>query len=130
MTQAQYNWLKDNNYDPTFYDVDDQGNIFENPAEKKEVMSPLRAGLTSFAGNLLPSTGAMAASAPFLPLATSMPPVGIPLMLGAGLLGGYGTGKLQQAGLERYAPEAIAEMQRAETDQPVASYLGGFAPNA
>jgi hypothetical protein len=59
-----------------------------------------------------------------------MPPVGIPLMLGAGLLGGYGTGKLQQAGLERYAPEAIAEMQRAETDQPVASYLGGFAPNA
>jgi len=130
MTQAQYNWLKDNNYDPTVYDVDDQGNIFENPAEKKEVMSPLRAGLTSFAGNLLPTGGAMAASAPFLPLATSMPPVGIPLMLGAGLLGGYGTGKLQQAGLERYAPEAIAEMQRAETDQPVASYLGGFAPNA
>ena len=130
MTQAQYNWLKDNNYDPTFYDVDDQGNIFENPAEKKEVMSPLRAGLTSFAGNLLPTGGAMAASAPFLPLAASAPPIGIPLMLGAGLLGGYGTGKLQQAGLERYAPEAIAEMQRAETDQPVASYLGGFAPNA
>jgi len=130
MTQAQYQWLKNNGYDPTVYDVDDQGNIFENPAEKKEVMSPLRAGLTSFAGNLLPTGGAMAASAPFMPLAVSAPPIGIPLMLGAGLLGGYGTGKLQQAGLERYAPEAIAEMQRAETDQPVASYLGGFAPNA
>ena len=130
MTQEQYQWLKANRYDPAIYDTDDQGNIFRNPIEKKEVMSPLRAGLTSFAGNLLPTGGAMAASAPFMPLAVSAPPIGIPLMFGAGLLGGYGTGKLQQAGLERYAPEAIAEMQRAETDQPVASYLGGFAPNA
>ena len=130
MTQAQYQWLKNNGYDPSVYDVDDNGNIFENAEPKPEVMSPLRAGLTSFAGSVLPTGGAMAASAPFLPLAASAPPIGIPLMLGAGLLGGYGTGKLQQAGLERYAPEAIAEMQRAETDQPVASYLGGFAPNA
>jgi len=130
MTQEQYQWLKANRYDPAIYDTDDQGNIFRSPIEKKEVMSMPRAFGTSFLGNLLPSTGAMAASAPFLPLATSMPPVGIPLMLGAGLLGGYGTGKLQQAGLEKFAPEAIAEMQRAETDQPVASYLGGFAPNA
>jgi len=130
MTQEQYKWLKANRYDPAIYDTDDQGNIFRNPIEKKEVMSMPRAFGTSFLGNLLPAGGAMAASAPFLPLAASAPPIGIPLMLGAGLLGGYGTGKLQQAGLERYAPEAIAEMQRAETDQPVASYFGGFAPNA
>ena len=130
MTQAQYQWLKNNGYDPSVYDVDDNGNIFENAEPKPEVMSPLRAGLTSFAGSVLPTGGAMAASAPFLPLAASAPPIGIPLMLGAGLLGGYGTGNLQQAGLERFAPEALEEMQRAETDQPVASYLGGFAPNA
>jgi hypothetical protein len=130
MTQEQYQWLKANRYDPAIYDTDDQGNIFRSPIEKKEVMSMPRAFGTSFLGNLLPTGGAMAASAPFLPLAASAPPIGIPLMLGAGLLGGYGTGKLQQAGLEKFAPEAIAEMQRAETDQPVASYLGGFAPNA
>ena len=133
MTQEQYKWLQDNGYDPAVHDVDDQGNIFENPInqpQQKEVMSPLRAAGTSFLGNLLPTGGAMAASAPFLPLAASAPPIGIPLMLGAGLLGGYGTGKLQQAGLERFAPEALEEMQRAETDQPVMSYLGGFAPNA
>ena len=130
MTQAQYQWLKNNGYDPTVYDVDDQGNIFENPVQKPEVMSPLRAGLTSFAGSVLPTGGAMAASAPFMPLAAANPLVGVPVMLGAGLLGGYGTGKAQQSVLENYAPEAIAEMQRAEKDQPVASYLGGFAPNA
>ena len=118
MTQAQYQWLKNNGYDPTIYDVDDQGNIFENPVQKPEVMSPLRAGLTSFAGSVLPTGGAMAASAPFMPLAAANPFVGVPVMLGAGLLGGYGTGKAQQAVLENYAPEAIAEMQRAEQDQP------------
>jgi len=130
MTQAQYQWLKNNGYDPTVYDVDDQGNIFENPVQKKEVMSPLRAGLTSFAGNLLPTGGAMAASAPFMPLAAANPLVGVPVMLGAGLLGGYGTGKAQQAVLENYAPEALQQMAQAEQDQPIYSYLGGFAPNA
>ena len=133
MNQEQYQWLKDNGYDPAVYDVDDQGNIFENPVNaaqpQKEVMSVPRAFGTSFAGNLLPAGGAMAASAPFLPLAVANPLVGVPVMMGAGLLGGYGTGKLQQAGLERFAPEALQEMSRAETDQPIASWLGGSAPS-
>lgn len=135
MTQTQLNWMQDNGYDPEQYDMDLNGNVLKRQAvvaeePQREVMSMPRAFGTSFLGNLLPTGGAMAASAPFLPLAASAPPIGIPLMLGAGLLGGYGTGKLQQAGLERFAPEALEEMQRAETDQPVMSYLGGFAPNA
>jgi hypothetical protein len=62
MNQEQYQWLKDNGYDPAVYDVDDQGNIFESPvaapaAQKK--MSPLRAAGTSFLGNLLPSAAGL-----------------------------------------------------------------------
>ena len=49
--------------------------------------------------------------------------------IGGGLVGGYGAGKLQEAALERFAPEVQQELARAQTDQPVASYLGGFAPN-
>jgi hypothetical protein len=135
MTQEQYKWLKDNNYDPTVYDVDDQGNIFENPInqpQQKEVMSPLRAGLTSFAGNLLPSAAGLYAGAQTGALGGSM--FGLPGTviggIGGGLLGGYGAGKLQEKALEEFAPGAAEEMARAQTDQPVASYLGGFAPNA
>jgi hypothetical protein len=50
--------------------------------------------------------------------------------IGGGLAGGYGAGKLQEAALEKLAPEALQQMAQAEQDQPVASYLGGFAPNA
>jgi hypothetical protein len=50
--------------------------------------------------------------------------------IGGGLAGGYGTGKLQEKALEEFAPEALQQLAQAETDQPVASYLGGFAPNA
>jgi hypothetical protein len=133
MTQEQYQWLKDNGYDPAVYDVDEQGNIFENPVSApatQKKMSPLRAAGTSFLGNLLPTAGGLGASAPLVGLAAANPLVGIPLMIGAGMLGGYGTGKLQEAALEKFAPEAQRELARAQTEQPVASYLGGFAPNA
>ena len=133
MTQEQYQWLKDNGYDPAVYDVDDQGNIFENPVgaePKREVMSKPRAFGTSFAGSVLPTAGGLAASAPFIGLSIANPLIGIPALIASGMAGGYGTGKLQEAALERFAPEAIAEMQRAQTDQPVMSYLGGFAPSA
>jgi len=136
MTQEQYKWLKDNGYDPTVQDVDDQGNIFDNPinapAPQKEVMSPLRAGLTSFAGNLLPSAAGLYAGAQTGALGGSM--FGLPGTIiggiGGGLAGGYGAGKLQEKALEEFAPGAAEEIARAQTDQPVASYLGGFAPNA
>lgn len=133
MTQEQYKWLQDNGYDPTVHDVDDQGNIFENPinapAPQKEVMSVPRAFGTSFLGNLLPGAASlggakvgMMAGAPFGPWG-----IGLGGLVG-GLGAGYGVGKGQQALLENYAPEAVAEMQRAETDQPVASWAGGSAP--
>jgi len=56
MTQAQYQWLKDNEYDPAVYDVDQEGNIFVSPVAPEptqQKMSPLRAAGTSFLGNLL-----------------------------------------------------------------------------
>jgi hypothetical protein len=138
MTQEQYQWLKDNGYDPAVQDVDDQGNIFDNPinapAPKKEVMSMPRAFGTSFLGNLVPSAASIAGGiggAELGALGGPFAPVTVPLgaivgSLGAGYLGGKG----QQAALERFAPSAVEEMQRAETDQPVASYLGSFAPTA
>jgi hypothetical protein len=135
MTQEQYKWLKDNGYDPTVHDVDDQGNIFENPInqpQQKEVMSPLRAGLTSFAGNLLPSAAGLYAGAQTGALGGSM--FGLPGTIiggiGGGLAGGYGAGKLQEKALEEFAPGAAEEIARAQRDQPVASYAGGFLPNA
>jgi hypothetical protein len=131
MTQAQYQWLKNNGYDPTVYDVDDQGNIFENPVQKPEVMSPLRAGLTSFAGSILPSAAGLGGAKLGMMAGAPFGPIGVGLgAIGGGLGAGYLTGKGQEAVLENYAPEAIAEMQRAQTDQPVASYVGGFAPSA
>jgi len=137
MTQEQYQWLKNNGYDPAVHDVDDQGNIFENPInqpQQKEVMSMPRAFGTSFLGSLAPSAASLAggvAGAELGAFGGPFAPVTVPLGaivggLGAGYLGGKG----QQAALERFAPSAIEEMQRAETDQPVASYLGGFAPTA
>jgi hypothetical protein len=135
MTQEQYQWLKDNGYDPAVYDVDEQGNIFENPVTtpaSKQKMSPLRAAGTSFLGNLAPSAAGLYAGAKAGALGGSM--FGLPGTLiggiGGGLAGGYGAGKLQEAALEKFAPEALQQMAQAEQDQPVASYLGGFAPNA
>ena len=135
MTQEQYQWLKDNGYDPAVYDVDDQGNIFESPvaapaAQKK--MSPLRAAGTSFLGNLLPSAAGLYAGAQAGGLGGSMfGPIGtIVGGIGGGLAGGYGAGKLQEKALEEFAPEALQQMSQAQTDQPLASYAGGFLPNA
>lgn len=134
MNQEQYQWLKDNGYDPAVYDVDEQGNVFENPVNaaqpQKEVMSKPRAFGTSFAGSVLPTAGGLAASAPFIGLSIANPLIGIPALIASGMAGGYGTGKLQEAALERFAPEALQELSRAQTDQPVMSYLGGFAPSA
>ena len=132
MTQEQYKWLQDNGYDPTVHDVDDQGNIFENPinapAPQKEVMSVPRAFGTSFLGNVLPAGAGLGAGSLLAPLALSNPWTGIPAVIAGSMAAAYGTGKGQQALLENYAPEAVAEMQRAETDQPVASWAGGSAP--
>ena len=143
MTQEQYKWLQDNGYDPTVHDVDDQGNIFENPInqpQQKEVMSVPRAFGTSFLGNLLPSAAALAGGAAGMEGGAALgafggpaAPVTVPLFsilggIGGGLGAGYLGGKGQQAALEKFAPSAIEEMQRAETDQPVASWAGGAAP--
>ena len=135
MNQEQYQWLKDNGYDPAVYDVDDQGNVFENPVAAPSIqkkMSPLRAGLTSFAGSVLPSAAGLYAGAQTGALGGSMfGPVGTVLGgIGGGLAGGYGVGKLQEKALEEFAPEALQQMSQAQTDQPLASYAGGFLPNA
>lgn len=132
MTQAQYQWLKDNGYDPTVYDVDSGGRVIKNPIAQeepqREVMSAPRAFGTSFLGNLLPAGAGLGAGSLLAPLALSNPWTGIPAVIAGSLAAGYGTGKAQQAVLENYAPEALQEMQRAETDQPIASWAGGSAP--
>jgi hypothetical protein len=135
MTQEQYQWLKDNGYDPAVYDVDEQGNVFESPVAApatQQKMSPLRAAGTSFLGNLAPSAAGLYAGAKAGALGGSM--FGLPGTIiggiGGGLAGGYGAGKLQEKALEEFAPEALQQLAQAEQDQPVASYLGGFAPNA
>lgn len=135
MTSLQRQWLLDNGYDPAVYDVDDQGNVFENPVSApatQQKMSPLRAAGTSFLGSLAPSAAGLYAGAQTGALGGSMfGPVGTVLGgIGGGLAGGYGAGKLQEAALERFAPSVQEELARAQTDQPVFSYLGGFAPNA
>lgn len=137
MTQTQLNWMQDNGYDPEQYDMDLNGNVLKRQAvvaeeDQREVMSMPRAFGTSFLGNLLPSAAGLYAGAQTGALGGSM--FGLPGTviggIGGGLLGGYGAGKLQEKALEEFAPGAAEEMARAQTDQPVASYLGGFAPNA
>jgi len=131
MTQEQYQWLKNNGYDPAVYDIDEQGNVIQSPPEPvAEKMSPLRAAGTSFLGNVLPSAAGLGAGAYLAPLAMSNPWTGIPAVIAGSLAAGYGTGKLQEKALEEFAPEALQQMAQAEQDQPIYSYLGGFAPNA
>jgi hypothetical protein len=134
MTQAQYQWLQDNGFDPSVYDVDQEGNIFVSPVAAeptKQKMSPLRAAGTSFLGNLLPSAAGLGGAKLGMMAGAPFGPVGVGLgAIGGGLGAGYLTGRGQEAALEQIAPSALEEMRRAETDQPVASYLGGFAPNA
>ena len=115
MTQEQYKWLQDNGYDPTVHDVDDQGNIFENPIEQaseREVMSMPRAFGTSFLGNLIPSAAALAGGAAGMEGGAALgafggpaAPITVPLFsvlggIGGGLGAGYLGGKGQQALLE------------------------------
>jgi hypothetical protein len=134
MTQAQYQWLQDNGYDPTIYDVDTRGRVIKSPVAApatQQKMSPLRAAGTSFLGNLLPSAAGLGGAKLGMMAGAPFGPVGVGLgAIGGGLGAGYLTGRGQEAALEQIAPSALEEMRRAETDQPVASYLGGFAPNA
>ena len=142
MTQNQLDWMQDNGLDPAEYDMTSDGRVLRKQAAvaqapQREVMSMPRAFGTSFLGNLIPSAAALAGGAAGMEsgaaLGAPFGPVGIGVGgflggIGGGLGAGYLTGKGQQAVLENYAPEAIAEMQRAETDQPVASWAGGSAP--
>lgn len=137
MTQNQLEWMQERGLDPAQYDMTPDGRVIRRQAAEpvqpqREVMSAPRAFGTSFLGSVLPSAAGLYAGAQAGALGGSLAgPVGSVLgAIGGGLAGGYGAGKLQEAALERFAPEAVAEMQRAQTDQPVFSYLGGFAPNA
>jgi hypothetical protein len=138
MTQNQLEWMQQSGLDPAEYDMTPDGRVVRRqvasaPAEpQREVMSPLRAAGTSFLGNLLPSAAGLYAGAQTGALGGSMfGPVGTVLGgIGGGLAGGYGAGKLQEKALEEFAPEALQQLAQAEQDQPVMSYLGGFAPNA
>ena len=135
MTQNQLEWMQQSGLDPAEYDMTPDGRVVRRqPAQPvqpiQQKMSPLRAAGTSFLGNVLPSAASLGAGAYLAPLALSNPWTGIPTVIAGSLAAGYGTGKLQEKALEEFAPEALQQMAQAEQDQPVASYLGGFAPNA
>lgn len=136
MTQEQRDWLEKNNLDPTIYDIDAEGNVFENPVER---MSKMRAALTSAAASTVPSLGGVAGAIPGAELgATLLAPLGPVGMFAGGAIGGlagafggsYLTQKAQQAALEKYAPGALEEVARAQEEQPGASFVGGLAPTA
>lgn len=133
MTQNQLDWMQDNGLDPVEYDMTPDGRVLRKQAAvaqapQREVMSVPRAFGTSFLGNVLPAGAGLGAGSLLAPLALSNPWTGIPAVIGGSMLAAYGAGKGQQAALERFAPSAVEEMQRAETDQPVASWAGGSAP--
>jgi hypothetical protein len=141
MTANQLEWMQSRGLDPAQYDMTPDGRVIRKQvpiaaAPQREVMSPLRAAGTSFLGSVLPSAAGLggAVAAPAAAASIYGAPLGPLGMIAAGTVGalgaGYLGGKAQEAALERFAPSALEELSRAQTDQPVASYLGGFAPNA
>jgi hypothetical protein len=134
MTKNQRDWLIENKLDPEIYDIDTEGNVFENP-----IMGKAEAGLRSAAASTIPALagipGAIAGAEGGALLGAPLGPIGAAAgsVIG-GLLGGFGTSygasKAQEALLEKYSPETIQKLSQAQEEQPVASYVGGFAPTA
>jgi len=134
MTKNQRDWLIENKLDPEIYDIDAEGNVFENP-----IMGKLEAGARSAAASAVPALagipGAIAGAKGGALLGAPLGPVGAATgsVIG-GLIGGFGTSygasKAQEALLEKYSPETLQKLAQAQEEQPVASYVGGFAPTA
>lgn len=134
MTKTQRDWLIENKLDPEVYDVDAEGNVFENP-----IMGKTEAGLRSAAASTVPSLAAipaaMAAGEGGALLGAPLGPVGSLVVGGLSALAGgaaaaYAASKGQEALLEKYSPETLQKLSQAQEEQPVASYIGGFAPTA
>jgi hypothetical protein len=134
MTKNQRDWLIENNLDPEVYDIDAEGNVFENP-----IMGKTEAGLRSAAASTVPSLAAipaaMAAGEGGALLGAPLGPVGSLVVGGLSALAGgaaaaYAARKGQEALLEKYSPETLQKLSQAQEEQPVASYIGGFAPTA
>jgi hypothetical protein len=134
MTKNQRDWLIENKLDPEIYDIDAEGNVFESP-----IMGKLEAGARSAAASAVPALagipGAIAGAEGGALLGAPLGPIGVAAgsVIG-GLIGGFGTSygasKAQEALLEKYSPETIQKLSQAQEEQPVASYVGGFAPTA
>ena len=134
MTKTQRDWLIENKLDPEVYDIDAEGNVFENP-----IMGKLEAGARSAAASAVPALagipGAIAGAKGGALLGAPLGPWGAAAgSVVGGLIGGFGTSygasKAQEALLEKYSPETIQKLSQAQEEQPVASYVGGFAPTA
>lgn len=134
MTKTQRDWLIENKLDPEVYDVDAEGNVFENP-----IMGKTEAGLRSAAASAVPSLAAipaaMAGSEGGALLGAPFGPIGMLVggglgALTAGAAAAYAASKGQEALLEKYSPETLQKLSQAQEEQPVASYIGGFAPTA
>ena len=126
MTKEQRDWLIKNNLDPEVYDIDAEGNVFENP-----IMGKLEAGARSAAASLVPAAGGFGGGVAGAAAGAPLGPLGI---IAGGLIGGlggsFGASKAQEAVLEKYSPETLQKLAQAQEEQPVASYAGGFIPTA
>ena len=126
MTKEQRDWLIKNNLDPEVYDIDAEGNVFENP-----IMGKLEAGARSAAASLVPAAGGFGGGAAGAAIGAPLGPLGV---IAGGLIGGlsgsFGASKIQEAALEKYSPETLEKLSQAQEEQPVASYAGGFLPTA
>ena len=126
MTKEQRDWLIKNNLDPEVYDIDAEGNVFENP-----IMGKLEAGARSAAASLVPAAGGFGGGVAGAAAGAPLGPLG---MIAGGLIGGlggsFGASKIQESALEKYSPETLEKLSQAQEEQPVASYVGGFLPTA
>ena len=121
MTKNQRDWLIENNLDPEVYDIDAEGNVFENP-----IMGKTEAGLRSAAASTVPSLAAipaaMAAGEGGALLGAPLGPVGSLVVGGLSALAGgaaaaYATSKGQEALLEKYSPETLQKLSQAQEEQ-------------
>lgn len=126
MTKEQRDWMVSNNLDPEVYDIDAEGNVFENP-----IMGKLEAGARSAAASLVPAAGGFGGGVAGAAAGAPLGPLG---MIAGGLIGGlggsFGASKAQEAVLEKYSPETLQKLAQAQEEQPVASYAGGFLTTA
>jgi len=153
--------LKRDGYDPLNYDIDDEGQVIErSPVPSPSITSPIQTdeispalslsnrvrpkssassafwtGAKSNIGSTLGGLGATAAVASIPATGGLSLPVALPLLFGAGLVGGVGGKYLQDVTEKGILSEEtnralMEERLQAQEEHPVASTVGALATQA